>query len=377
MGSGCKQNYREDNCTNPVSDKCVFYTGERIEELDICTGDTLEEVTQVLIGRLLAHSQGLDIHLSEIEFNCEFVQNTIAQQDPSLYNLIQQLYNQDCQLKDLIQEVKDSLEPPFAFNTSCLTVPEQPSRNEIIQAAITKLCSLDTTVQQIIADLSTEEEPGEDNTNSILTSVYNIVGNMLATNISSCQKNIQVTGEGQNTQLKFIGQPPIGTILFGNYNVSSFDNSGRGLEAAGMCGWAIANGQNGTTDMRGFTPAMATNVPGPALNSAVQANGDMDLQTNIGDVKGKYKITLASSQIPNHQHTVTQTPHSHSVAVQRSGNGGGGSDAAYNSNFGNSYTLVTSGANANITIGNVTGTTGQPHENRPPTKYLMFIQRIF
>lgn len=378
MGSGCKQNYREDNCTDPVSDKCVFYTGEPIEVFGICTGDTLQEIEQVIIDRLLLHMVGLGISLPDITFDCPFVQDILANQDPTLYNLIQGLFTSACSLRQLIQTIQDGLEPPFAFDVSCLTVPVDATRNQIIQATITKVCEVEAKVNEIIADLSTEDP---DETNNILNAVYNVVGNMLATNINSCQDNIVKTGSGQNTQLNFVGGNPIGTLLFGMYNISSFDNTGLGIASAGMCGWAIANGSNGTVDMRGFTPSGATNIPGGTLNSLVQPNGDNDLVTNINQTKGQYKITLSSSQLPAHQHVVTQTPHSHSYTKFVTGGGAGEAFPTEGVDQGGSVKFyvpqdVTSSNNANITVGGLQGTSGQPHENRPPTRYGMFIQRI-
>lgn len=380
MASGCNKNIdNRFNCPEQVSSHCVIYQGEAVPVFSICTGDTITETTEIILNQLIAHATGDGISLPSITGNCAYVTEILANKDKNISTLIQLLFDSQCTLQGYIDTINAQLPAPFAFDLGCLVTPANPSRDQILQAVVTKTCDIQNQVTQIVNDLATED-PNE-TTNTILTAVYNLVGNMLGTNINSCQNNIVKTGTGENTQLKFIGQNPIGTYLWGNYNLSSFDSTGLGLESAGMCGWALANGNNNTWDMRGLGPSGATNIPGPTLLPLVQANGDTSLTTNVGETRGQYKITLLPSQLPNHQHVVTQTPHSHSYQ-QFNTTSGTGTEFPLEGVGQKGSVKFTKGAvatelsQANITVEGIQGVSGQPHENRQPTRYGVWITRI-
>lgn len=372
MGSGCNKTNVSNLCADPISDKCVLYTGEAIPVLGICTGDRLDEITETILNKLLGYADGAGIKLSDITGDCPFVSEFLANSDKSLHSLIQGLFDNDCTLRQLISDLKDGLEPPFSFDTKCLTVPSSASRNQIIQSNINKTCELDEKVNSIIEQLGEiTSQLGDDDEGGIDEAIKEIVGNSLIENITACQQHIiQKTGSGKNAKLNFIGLPPPGTLLFGVYNISDFDSTGKGLASRGMCGWNIANGLNNTVDMRGFTPAGATaGIPGPALKPQVQG-----LSTNMNTRAGANNITLNSSQLPNHEHIVTQEPHSHSYQ----GNDVGGHPAgSANNEARGTATKQTSQTTVNLEVKGLKGAYGQPVDVRQPTFYAMWIQRPF
>lgn len=97
MGSGCNGNWDSDDCLNPISDKCVTYTGPPIPVLGICTGDTISETIQVIIDKLLSivESDGGGITLNNITANCDFVQKSLVGKDKDLATMIQVLFDQN------------------------------------------------------------------------------------------------------------------------------------------------------------------------------------------------------------------------------------------------------------------------------------------
>lgn len=375
MGSGCtQQSSKRDSCFTKLSDECVLYTGEplTIGGTQICTGDRMSEVTAVILQNLLDLAEADGITVPDIVSNCPYVTDILANKTTDLTVRLQTLYDAACDFNSRLVALETAVEPPYPFDLACLTPPSTISRDTILQAAITKICQNTADITTIFNQLA--DDTSED---SILNAVKDLIGNMLISQISSCANNIVKTGTGATATLQFTGQIPIGGTTFGNFNINAFDNTGLGIASAGMCGWAICNGLNGTFDMRGFTPAGSNSsaIPGGALNTMVQPGLDTDLQNNIGARKGAYKVTLSSSQLPNHQHTVTQQPHNHTaqgVVDQNSpdyGNGGAGMDHFKG-------TVTTSSTTIDIQVGGIVGGSGVAHENRPPTYYGIWIQRI-
>lgn len=381
MGSGClKSSSKASSCFTKLSDECVMYTGDpmTIGGVDICTGDTMAEVTAVILQNLLDLADSSGITVPDIVSNCSYVTGILANQDINLTTRLQVLYDAACDFNARITALENEVDPPITLDAPCLTLPESPTLNQVLQAIVTNGCQNKEDITNIynqLADDTTE--------NSILNAVVEIIGNKLLSQITSCQNNIVKTGTGSTAALQFIGQIPIGGTTFGSFNIAAFDNTGLGLASSGMCGWAICNGQNGTIDLRGFTVAGSNSpsIPGGALNAMVQPGLDTDLQNNIGARKGAYKVVLSASQIPNHFHVVTQNPHIHQYQGFDTTAGSStvypedGVDQGGSIKFAKP-TLTTQSANADITVGGVTGGSGVAHENRQPTYYGIWIQRI-
>jgi microcystin-dependent protein len=375
MGSGCQQGKAFSNCFTTVSDLCVMYTGDPIESLGICTGDNLKEVEAVILTKIQEQASGAGIELADITPNCQFIADLLLGKDKSLGTLLQAAFDAECTLYSLIQQIQSDVNSPYAFDLKCLTTPANPSRDDIMQSLINNGCANTADIAQIKADLANTSTDPDSELNTILGAVADLVGNMLGTQLSSCQGGVVKLGTGATTTVQFNAQVPIRGMVFGDFNLSSFDNTGLGLASAGMCGWALANSNNGTLDMRGFTASGATAIQGPTLNAAVNPGSDIDLQTSVGAVKGKAKYTLSSSQLPNHTHSINDPGHSHPFDPR---DRQGISDNANDRNVmvPGSQSLTTGSATTGITIGGVTGTTGQPIDNRQPTRYGVWIQRI-
>lgn len=376
MGSGCIGNGSTiPNCPEKYSDKCVLYTGPSYESLGICTGDTVAGDTIIILDKLVALATGEGITLSDITANCAFVTQSLANKDKNLSTLLQILFDNDCALNQLIVDLQNNIDAPYSFDLKCLTVAN-PTRDNITQELITQLCAVQTTVNNIVNQLANPET--DDNT-ALIAALTDIAGNLLGTNISACPTaSIQKTGQGANTMLKMVGFVPVGGIISYKGSLGNFDQTGKGLASACMENWALCNGQNGTDNWLGFTPSMATNIQGASpLASAIIA-GDNDTLTNVGNIKGTPKVTLTSvNQIPDHFHVLSINPHSHNITTKISGNGGGGSNAAWNNSFGSSQTITTDSVTVSGSVGSIVNrTASQAIENRQPTRYTIFIQRI-
>ena len=112
---------------------------------------------------------------------------------------------------------------------------------------------------------------------------------------------------------------------------------------------------------------------------------------SVGATGGENSVVLNDTQIPSHNHTITDPGHNHiptdpqhthtehSAQPDRQTSGGGAADGA--SEY---FNRTTAPASTGITINNnITGITitnntggGQPHENRPPYFALIYLMRI-
>jgi len=136
-------------------------------------------------------------------------------------------------------------------------------------------------------------------------------------------------------------------------------------------GWVLCDGNNSTPDLRG---------------RFIVGAGDA---YSVDDTGGSDNVTLTTSQIPSHSHSVSQSAHSHGVSdpghthAQKgrwnaSNVLGGTWYAGLETNnvgtTGSSHTGISiNSANANITIASAGG--GTSHENRPPYYALCYIQK--
>lgn len=356
------------------SSNCIIYQGDTIELLGVCKGEPITKTMETIISLLQNYAEGEGIILSDITGNCPFVTQTLANQNKNLSNLIQILFNNQCTLRELIQQLEDDVNNPFSFDLKCLTTPPNPNKDQITQALIDLTCTINTKVNNIIEQLENDDSDAE-----ILNAVNNLIGNFIGSNILACPtSSIKKTGTGSSTQLQLLGFVPIGGVIEYNGSIGNFDQTGKGLASACMENWALCNGQNGTQNKLGFVTAMATqNIPGGTPLPQAVISGDIDTQTQVGNRKGTPKVTLTSpNQIPDHTHNLNDPGHSHTgemIIHQDSpdfGNGGAGLDTWFG-------VINTSTSTTGITIGGVKNRTAtQPIENRQPTVYSLFIQRI-
>lgn len=161
-----------------------------------------------------------------------------------------------------------------------------------------------------------------------------------------------------------------------------FETTGvtKGIGKGIYLGYAIANGNNGTIDMRGMFPMPYSDI-------------DATFST-VGTAAGAKTVTLAKANLPTHQHTVTTTTtdsgqisvsggnHTHSYTnwPNQADIGNGGSSATNN---GTATAQTTGGTGAHTHT--VTGTTGNgstdglvatPVDKLPPYRVLLLIQKI-
>lgn len=144
---------------------------------------------------------------------------------------------------------------------------------------------------------------------------------------------------------KSSGTIPVGGIIMWSGSIANIPT-----------GWGLCNGSNGTPDLRD--------------RFIVGAGGGY----NPASTGGANSVTLDITQIPSHNHTITDPGHSHTVQYNNGAwNSGTSGNTCVAANQGSSARATTT-QTTGITIANAGG--GQAHENRPPYYALAFIMRV-
>lgn len=394
MGSGCVSNSSNGfgKVFQTISDTSVKYTGPAIPALGICTGDTLAEVDAVILQQIIDFSTAVGISVPSIDLTqCDCFKASIGccgrNSCLSLTCILQAYLDCMCQLYTDVEILKVKVTAMFdgPYNVGCLTatnpaITSSSKLPDILQEVIVELCTAESDITNIKTQIT-----------NLITNLPNTIGNFLNSAIGSCgtgSDSVVKTGTGSSFHLSILGNAPIGAIMmYSNGNPSWFDSSGKGFANSPACGWAYANGQNGTVDMRNQLPIGATNMGG---SGGLKANAGTHFY-NPGDIAGADSVllTAATAGVGAHTHPVVDPGHSHILAF--------GGDTFSGSKFNNMVkfdgnNLFTTPdplpdignihikilkAYTSISIGSSTGAAASSaHDNRPPITAVIFIQRI-
>ncbi len=363
-----------NNCTEITSDKCVRYTGIDVPVLGIRTGDSLSYVEQAIVTFLGSTLDGTGIKPTiPSEIICDLVNQYLPTcEDLNVVNLIEALIRAACDLQTQITTQKDRIDVIEAdYTVDCLPdVSAGDGTHAILQAVITELCSVSTDLAALTLNVSTN---------------YVAIAD-LNTLIAAYLASLPASTAFYTKMVPFTVVEYYGTL-------ASFDATG-----AGFGDWVniyLCNGLNGTPDKRGRIPVGAiAGVPGGALDPAVNP-GSSTFNPNyaIGDtVYGTNSITLDTTQIPSHTHTITDPHHFHYSAqdivltgttvpvtsafpMVRKWSVAGNTDYDLNSGNGPATVSPTSTNATGITGANATGG-DLAHDNKQPslaTYYIMYI----
>lgn len=335
----------------------------------------LDEITAVFVAKILFILDELD--MSTIDFNCDFISEQMEGKNKDVFTLIQILIDSHCTLKEAVDTINEELDTAVSFDLKCVTATS-PDVNGTIQGLINKVCSLDESVQDILDQLN--------NGTDISSTVNNLIGNYLHANVDTCSGyGITKAGSGETATLTLYGYVPPSCPIPCFAPLSYFDSTGVGLPDSLFCGWFICNGNNGTPDMRGYTFAGATALPGIFAANSLDTRVDPAVQgatfaTATFDKKGEVQHVTTISEMPAHTHTITDPGHNHNNGafdriLKFDGTGTvGPNDGDY---VNDEPKLDDSVPMANSTTGITINSTGggQAHNNVQPTIYGYWIVR--
>lgn len=363
-----------NGCVVVNPDTCIQYTGPNIPLLGIETGDPLTKLEEEIVAKLAEYATGAGIVLSDINLDCEFIQDLLGNcKDKTLVNLIQVLINASCTLKDLIDDLATGEEPAYTFNTICLTgLPANPTRDDIVQAIINKVCALETIVNAIYGDYVKA------------TDLDSLIAAYLATIPPSTQQNLKMV-------------PYVAYEYYGP--LTNFDAGGAGLAAFGFDKVYLCVGQTVNTyvlpDKRGRVAVGVPSMPGGgALPAAVDYALPINSSCNftLKQQFGEYYNVVTINQLPSHTHTPTVSNDSHrhytvspldtgatltsTTPISRGHSTGGNLGYTLVAGDGDASVGLTSAATSNTTVSIGSTGNGLPVDNRQPSVaayYIMYI----
>ena len=276
-----------NGCADIISDKCTKYTGNNVPELGIENGDSLFSVQQSIFSFLLSVIDGTSIK-PEInqDYICEKISQYLGEQELTLPNIINAILQTACDLQTQVTNVKNSVDTTnTAYTLSCVSgVTDNTNTHEVLQAVITKLCSVNTALTALSLNVST---------NYVKLSELN---SLIAAYLS-----------GGSTSIKLYNKMIPYTVVefYGNLS-GKFDSTGAGLgdwEKIYLC-----NGNNGTPDKRGrVSVGTTTGMGGGTLDAAVDPSNSGNPNYSLGTKYGSCMVSLNITQIPSHSHTATNT----------------------------------------------------------------------
>jgi hypothetical protein len=307
MGSGCNNSSSGNFFEKLTPDTGVLYTGQPIPALGICTGDRLNEVEAVLLQKIIDYSTGVGISIPNIDLStCEAFKDCIVgccSACTDLPCLLECYKNTICTIWGDVETLKDEVNTLLngPYNALCLSgITSVSTLNQIIQQLIDEFCALKTAFGVL-----------QTSVNGFVSGINTTIGQFLTNSIKTCQGSsaINVLNPGTaSVQFNFQGFVPIGGIIpWSGSTAGKFDTTGKGISGTDWCGWAICNGQNGTPNMVGRVPMMATNIAG-----AIPPSGYSFPYNTTG---GEYAHTLtgAESGVAAHTHGLTDNGHDHGV----------------------------------------------------------------
>ena len=352
-----------NGCTETISDQCVKYTGIDVPTLGIQTGDPLPVIENALITFLTSTltGVGVKIDLGDIDV-CTVVQKYLPTcGELNILELSKALVQASCDIQEQVDAIIAELTILNAnYTIRCLTgVTSSSDTHAIVQAVITKLCTIDTNLTALTTEVHEQY----------------VTKDELCASVTECI-NGSSTSLASNKMLPYSPVPYYGDI-------TGFDASG-----VGSGYWArvfMCNGQNNTPDLRGRVAVGATNTPCAfSCTPATIPNSTGNPTYNKGDIRGDNTTTLGITQIPSHSHantisvSLTDPGHTHTFTHESTsantgaGIAGGATTPAYTTTTSSAVTGITlSSSITNAVIGG-----NSWHSNVQPglaVYYIMYI----
>lgn len=358
-------------CTDITPDKCIRYTGSSISSLGIANGDTLLSVVNNITTNLLASLSGEGIvPVVDVDILCTLVTTYLpVSGDITIVDYIVALIKAVCSLQTQTTANTDAITALNAdYDISCLSgVTNSSDTHDVVQAIITKLCTLSTSFSSLVATLPT--------TYVSLTDLNDLIQSYL--------DSIAAGTDMKNRMVPNVAMPYFGSLSY-------FDATG-----AGTGTWDqiyLCNGANGTPDLRGRVIVSVTDVVGGgAYDSAVDPGISGNPNYALNGKAGENNVTLTTAQLASHSHatsvSLNDSGHYHETVRDDTNDItlSSTSPIKVDSTFSADYTLRGTSGEANIgktstdvtgitaTVTNPTAGSGDSHNNIQPVYAANFI----
>lgn len=266
-----------DGCTQIVSDKCVKYTGNDILFLGIENGMPLSEIEEKLTDYLATVLNGSGIVPTLPDPICDIVNDYLPTSgDITLVHVISALISSACNLQeqiDILSSNVTAIEDDYTIGSCLSGVTASSGTHDILQAVITKLCSVSSAVEALQTALASYVK---------IADIDTYIANYISTNVTSTKPYTKMV-------------PYVAVEYYGDMSNFTVDGAGVGdWEQVYLC-----NGLHGTPDKRGVFPVGVTEMGGGSYGGTVTYNA--------GDTGGANTVTLSTAQMPAHTHNTTVT----------------------------------------------------------------------
>lgn len=363
--SQCSDCY--NGCVNITSDQCIKYTGIDIPSLEISNGDPVGHVIHQLTDFLLSVMNGTGVTPTiDPVILCDYIKSFLPAPYTglTLNDFVTALVRAACSLDQdvtTLENLYTSLQADYTLG--CLTgVNANSGTHAILQATITKLCTINTALGALALDVSTNYVR-KDEINAYIANYLTVIA----------PANVI-----RNRMIPYVAVEYYGSV-------ANFDADGKGIgdwEQVYLC-----NGMNGTPDKRGRLPVGAINgVPSSViLDSEVNPLSDPTFNHDyiVGQKEGSNSVILSEAQMPAHTHTastvVTDPGHAHPLPITDSDSGGPqlphyfGVDAINNIGTADTSTNTTG---ISVSVSNANKGGSGKHDNVPPVLACLYIMYI-
>jgi hypothetical protein len=229
---------------------------DAVEELDICLGDSLTYIGNIILTKIKDLIKGRGIILEDLDLSdCEYIEDLLSTDEKNLLNVLKVYKQAICELKEA-QDLTNAQILTFTdvtlYTLGCLPAldpcGEPYDFKTLIQAIITKLCALNTQFESIAA--------------TILDAIEEGAGNfLLGGAIKSCGNNgISFSGAGASAVVTFEALIPPNCPILYTGSLAFFDVNGVGIPSTPYCGWYVCNGINGTPNSSTLPQNIAANL---------------------------------------------------------------------------------------------------------------------
>jgi hypothetical protein len=222
-----------NGCPEITSDKCVKYTGVDVPVLGIETGDSLSFVEQALITFLTAtlNGSGITIDIDEGDYCAVVTQYLQECSTVTALDLFKALVKAACSLQTQITAAEAEIDTIEAdYTVDCLSgVSADAGTHDILQAVITKLCEIDTTLTALATTVETNYVA--------IADINDYIASYLAASTLTTRYSSRMV-------------PYEAVLYYGS--LSYFDGTGAGLTDTAWEDIYICNGNNGTPTLANY-----------------------------------------------------------------------------------------------------------------------------
>jgi hypothetical protein len=220
---------------------CIVWTGPEIPCLDICAGDSLNDLVHALAEKICSSATSSDLSTLSLQCLVDKLNATIPT-EKNILNILQVLIDNECKLKDLIDLVNSKITNPnleLNLNLGCLGSqdiygnPLLLNQIQLDQILVNAICSLRIRVSNVEASIISLQQKNTELQSQINATIADpIITTCIGSPKPASQAIIQVAADYCNYKAK-VGTLQQITFLIGQ------QGNGLATEFSASPGWVL------------------------------------------------------------------------------------------------------------------------------------------